>query len=102
MPHELALQVGEAGLQTDGDFLIIGRIIATFLKIVWIFLNQEMLGYNLSREYLRRNKMRLVPNIEKSAIKLENRQESALILEKELFKRIHRNTASMRIALYVG
>jgi len=44
--------------------------------------------------------MRLIPNLEKSAIKLENRQESALILEKELFKKIHRNTASTRIAFY--
>ena len=30
--------------------------------------------------------MRLVPDLEKSAIKLENRQESALILEKELLE----------------
>jgi hypothetical protein len=46
--------------------------------------------------------MRLIPNLEKSAIKLENRQESALILEKELFKKIHLNTASTRIAFYVS
>src|ERR1051326_1335490 len=45
-------------------------------------------------------KMRLIPNFEKSAIKLENRQESALILEKELFKKIHLITASTRIAFY--
>jgi hypothetical protein len=32
--------------------------------------------------------MRLIPNVEKSAIQFENRQESALILEKELFKKI--------------
>jgi len=61
-----------------------------------------MLGYNLSSEYLRREKnMRLIPNLEKSARKLENRPKSALILEKELFKKFHRNTASTRIALYV-
>jgi hypothetical protein len=46
--------------------------------------------------------MRLIPNLEKSAIKLENRQESALILEKELCKKIPLNTASTRIALYVS
>ncbi len=45
--------------------------------------------------------MRLIPNLEKSARKLENRPKSALILEKELFKKFHRNTASTRIALYV-
>jgi hypothetical protein len=102
MPHELALQVGEVVLQVDVDFLKIGRIVATFLKIVRIFLNQDVLGYNLRREYVRRNKMRLIPNLEKSARKLENRQESALILEKELFKKIHLNTAHMRIAFYVS
>ena len=47
-------------------------------------------------------KMRLIPNLEKSAIKLENRQESALILEKELLKKILLNTASTRIAFYVS
>ena len=46
--------------------------------------------------------MRLVPDLEKSAIKLENRQESALILEKELFKKSPLNTASTRIAFYVS
>ena len=46
--------------------------------------------------------MRIIPNLEKSAIKLENRQESALILEKELFKKLHLNTASTRIAFCVG
>ena len=46
--------------------------------------------------------MRLVPDLEKSAIKLENRQESALILEKELFKKTHLHTASTRIAFYVS
>ena len=46
--------------------------------------------------------MHLIPNLEKSAIKLENRQESALILEKELFKKIPLNTASTRIAFYVS
>ncbi len=46
--------------------------------------------------------MRLVPDLEKSAIKLENSQESALILEKELFKKTHLHTASTRIAFYVS
>ena len=50
MPHELALQAGEEDLQPDGEFLIIGRIVATLLKMVRIFLNQEMLVYNFSRE----------------------------------------------------
>ena len=64
------------------DFLKMSWILATFLKIVRIFLNQDVLGYNLRREYVRRNKMRLIPNLEKSARKLENRHESALFLEK--------------------
>jgi hypothetical protein len=42
--------------------------------------------------------MRLIPNLEKSVIKLENRRESALILEKGLSKKIPLNTASTRIA----
>jgi hypothetical protein len=46
--------------------------------------------------------MRLILNLEKFATTLENRQESALILEKELFKKIHLNTASTRIAFYVS
>ncbi len=44
--------------------------------------------------------MRLISDLEKSAIKLENRQESTLILEKELFMKIYLNTASTRIAFY--
>ena len=44
--------------------------------------------------------MHLNPNVEKSATKLENGQESALILEKELFKKFHRNAVSTRIAFY--
>jgi len=50
----------------------------------------------------KRQKMHLNPNVEKSATKLENRQESALILEKELFKKIPLNTAYTRIAFYVS
>lgn len=46
MPQELALQAGEIVLQTDGNFQKIGWIVATFLKIVRIFLNQDVLGYN--------------------------------------------------------
>jgi hypothetical protein len=36
--------------------------------------------------------MLLNPDLEKSARKLENRRESALILEKGLFKKIYLNT----------
>jgi hypothetical protein len=43
-------------------------------------------------------KMCLNPNLEKSAIKLENRRESALILEKVLFRKTHLNAAYKRIA----
>ncbi len=44
MPHELALQAREAVLQADDNFLKIGRIVATFLKIVRIFQNRDVLG----------------------------------------------------------
>ena len=54
--HELALQAGGVGLQADADFLKIGRIVDTFLKIVRIFQNQDVLGYNLRRDDVRRNK----------------------------------------------
>jgi hypothetical protein len=53
---ELALQAGGVVLQADVDFLKIGRIVDTFLKIVRIFQNQDVLGYNLRRDYVRRNK----------------------------------------------
>ncbi len=44
MPHELALQAEEVVLQADDNFLKIGRIVATFLKIVRIFQNRDVLG----------------------------------------------------------
>jgi len=44
--------------------------------------------------------MLLIPNLEISAIKLENRWESALILEKELFKKVYLNTAYTRNTFY--
>ena len=56
MPHELALQAGEMVLKADDDFLKIGRIVTTFLKIVRIFQIQGVLGYNSRKEYVRRNK----------------------------------------------
>lgn len=56
--------------------------------------------HNLRGEYLQGTKRHLNLNLEISAIKLENRQESALILEKELFKKTHLNTASTRTAFY--
>ncbi len=56
MPHALALQAGEMVLQTDDNSQKIGRIVATFLKIVRIFQNQAVLGYNMRSEYVRRNK----------------------------------------------
>ena len=56
MPHELALQAGEVVLQTDDNFQKIGRIVATFLKKVRIFQNQDVLGYNLRSEDVPRNK----------------------------------------------
>ncbi len=56
MPQELALQAGEIVLQTDDNFQKIGWIVATFLKIVRIFLNQDVLGYNLRSGYVPRNK----------------------------------------------
>jgi hypothetical protein len=56
MPHEPALQAGEVVLQADVNFLKIGRIVATFLKIVRILQNQDVLGYNLRSEYVPRNK----------------------------------------------
>ena len=56
MPNELALQAGKEVLQADGDFLKIGWIVATFLKIVRYFQNQEVSGHKLRREYGRMNK----------------------------------------------
>jgi len=46
--------------------------------------------------------MHLNPNLEKFAIKLENRRESALILEKVLFNKFHLNAVYTRIAFYAN
>ncbi|SRR5216683_7317388 len=65
MPHELASQAGEVVLQADDNFLKIGRIVATFLKIVRIFQNRDVLGVILRREYVRRNKYAPHPQFRK-------------------------------------
>ena len=65
MPHELALQAGEVVLQADDNFLKIGRILAPFLKLVRNFQNQDVLGYNLRREYVRRGKYAPHPQFRK-------------------------------------
>jgi len=98
MPHELALQAREAVLQADDNFLKIGRIVATFLKIVRIFQNRDVLGVIWEENTCEETNMRLILNLEKSAIKLENSQESALILEKELFKKIRYSPIKILLA----
>jgi len=56
MPSEPALQAVMMGFWADGNFQKIGRIVATFLKIARIFQNQNVLGYKMRSEYVRRNK----------------------------------------------
>jgi hypothetical protein len=79
-------------LFADVDFLKMGRIVAAFLKIVRIFLNEDVVKLNLGKECVRGNKTDPPTSLEKSAIKLENRRESALILEKGLCKKSYLNT----------
>jgi hypothetical protein len=84
-------------LLADGNFQKNRLDFSRFSKGSANFSKIDKSRHNLRGENTNKGqKMHLNPHLEKSATKLENRQESALILEKELFKKFHRNAASTR------
>jgi hypothetical protein len=86
----------------DGDFLKIGRIIATFLKIVRIIQNQDVLGYNLRSECVARNKNAHHPQFSKIRTIFRKVAGIRANFRKSVFQENPLNTASTRIAFYVS
>jgi hypothetical protein len=78
----------------DGDFLKIGRIVATFLKIVRIFQNQDVLGYNLRSEYVARNKNVPYPQFRNIRHKIRKWAGIRANFRKRAFQENPLNTAS--------